>query len=334
LLAILIWLPVLRRRPAAHSRTAGIVGLGFFLCILVIGLFLAVQLKEGVQNLEGALGAPHRFLAPDLSAGQRASLALEQLGQISGYLHGYGGWAFLPVILLAALVPGSRWKLRLELFGTWLLYCVIISVAFRVLFSRYLLLSLPVLALLVALTFDDCQDKIRTIPRRARNSWFPLAFLLLLAICCVDFMYRDTLIAAQSPSRVLPARDAYQYLWGGPSGFGLREIADQLQKLDLTDDRKVICVTRGMGTGTHGAATLPLLLRHTPIRFVHLWLESDEDIQFVRDLPRRSRLVFFVDDGEFLNDRMLSRLEAQAKLLFEVKGTKGRPDYRLFEIVR
>jgi len=75
-------------------------------------------------------------------------------------------------------------------------------------------------------------------------------------------------------------------------------------------------------------------LRHSPIRFLHLWLESEEDIQVVRDLPRSSRVVFLVDEPGFPNDRVFSRLEAQSKLLFEVKGTPGRPDYRLFELVR
>ncbi len=333
-LAILLWFPVLRRRATAHSRAALLVGLGFLVCILVMGLFLAVQLKGGVQDFQAALATPERFLAPDLSVGQRASLALQQLGQVFDYLRGYNGWVFFPVVLLAAVVPGSRWKLRLELLATWLLSCVILAVAFRYLFSRYLLLTLPLMALLVALALDDCLPGVRTVPRRAKNTLAPLTFLLLLAICCLGFVYRDTLIAAQMPDRVLPARDAYQYLWGGPSGFGLREIAGELQNLDLTDDRKVICVTRGMGTGTHGAATLPLLLRHTPIRFVHVWLESDADVHIVRNLPSHSRVVFFVDDPQFLNDRMLARLEAESKLLFEVKGTTGRPDYRLFELVR
>ncbi|RPJ55239.1 MAG: phospholipid carrier-dependent glycosyltransferase [Acidobacteria bacterium] len=334
LLAVLLWLPVLRRRSGSTSRALLIVGLGFLTCIVIMSVFLAVQLREGAQDLEGALRAPHEFLAPDLSAGQRASLALDQLGQIFVYLHGYGGWTLLPVILLAALLPGSRWKLRLELLAAWLLFSVFLSIAFRFLFSRYLLLSIPALALLVALAFDDCLEKLRTGARRAKNTWIPLTVFLLLAICGVEFVYRDTLIAAQTLDRVLPARDAYQYAWGGPSGFGLPEIADQLKKLDLTDDRKVICVTRGMGTGTHGAATLPLLLRHSPIRFLHLWLESEEDIQVVRDLPRSSRVVFLVDEPGFPNDRVFSRLEAQSKLLFEVKGTPGRPDYRLFELVR
>ena len=334
LVAVLLWFPVLRRRATAHSRAALIVGLGFLVCILVMGVFLAVQLKGGVQDLQAALATPERFLAPDLSAGQRASLALQQLGQVFDYLRGYNGWVFLPLVLLAALVPGSRWKLRLELLATWLSSCVILAVAFRYLFSRYLLLTIPVLALLVALAFDDFLTGIRAVPRRARNTWVAFTVLALLAFCCLDFVYRDTLIAAQAPDRVLPSRDAYQYLWGGPSGFGLPEIAGELQKLELTDDRKVICVTRGMGTGTHGAATLPLLLRHTPIRFVHVWLESDADVQIVRMLPSGSRVVFFVDDPQFLNDRMLARLEAQSKLLFEVKGTTGRPDYRLIELVR
>ncbi len=333
LLAILVWLPVLRRRSPAHFRTVLIVGLGFLLCILMMGLFLAAQLSPNVHNLQAAFPVPHRFLAPELSVGERAGLALEQLGQIFGYFHGYNGWAFLPVVLLGALVPGGRRKVRFELLATWLLFCVVLSVAFRFLFSRYLLLSLPALALLVALTVDDCLEKITTIPRRVQ-AWAPFTFLMLAAICCAGFLYRDTRIAAQRLDRVLPTRDAYQYLWGAPSGFGLREVADQLQSLDLKDDRKVICVTRGMGTGTHGAATLPLLLRHTPIRFVHLWLKSDEDIQLVRDLPRRSRVVFFVDEPGFLNDEILSRLRAEQKVLFEVKGTTGRPDYRLFDLVR
>jgi len=334
LLAVLVWLPALRRRSGSTSRALLIVGLGFLTCIVIMSLFLAVQLREGVQNLEGALNAPHEFLAPDLSAAQRASLALDQLGQVFAYLHGYGGWAFLPLILLTALLPGSRWKLRLRLLAAWLLFSVILCVAFRFLFSRYLLLSLPALALLVALAFDDCLEKLRPGERRARNTWIPMTVFLLLAICGAEFVYRDTLIAAQMLDRVLPARDAYQYAWGGPSGFGLPKIADQLKKLDLTDDRKVICVTRGMGTGTHGAATLPLLLRHTPIRFVHVWLESEEDIQVVRDLPKSSRVVFFVDEPGVPNDRVLSRLEGQSKLLFEITGTPGRPDYRLVELVR
>jgi len=334
LLAILLWLPVLRRRSVSRSRALVLVGLGLLACVLVIGLFLAVQLKEGVQDFEGALGAPYRFLAPDLSAGQRASLALEQLGQIFGYLNGYHGWAFLAVILLAAIVPGSRWRLRLELLVAWLLSCLILAVAIRFLFSRYLLLTLPALSLLVALTFDDCLERIATRSRGWKRGWVPLTFLLLLGVCAADFVYRDALIAAQIPGRVLPARDAYQYLWGAPSGFGLREIAGELRKLDLEDDRKVVCVTRGMGTGTHGAATLPLLLRHTPIRFVHLWLQSEEDIRFVRNFSGRSRLVFFVDEAGFLDDRMLSRLGAHSTLLFEVKGTLGRPDYQLVEIIR
>ena len=334
LLAVLLWLPILWQQSARRSKAALIVGLGFLICILIAGLFLAVELRGGIRDLHASLGAPERFLAPGLSAGERASLALQQLGQVFGYLHGYDGWAFLPVVLLAGLIPGSRWRQRLQLLVTWLLSCVILAVALRFLFSRYLLLTLPLLAFLVALAFDDCVEKIRTAPRRLKNTWAPLTVLLLFAVCGGDFIYRDTLIAAQLPDLVLPARDAYQYLWGGPSGFGIRQIAGELRKLDLLDERKIICVTRGMGTGTHGAATLPLLLRHEPIRFVPLWLESDADIQIVRDLPGHSRVVFFVDDPQFLNDQALTRLDAKLKLLFEVKGTTGRPDYRLYELVR
>ncbi|MFB3904088.1 MAG: ArnT family glycosyltransferase [Acidobacteriota bacterium] len=333
LLAVLLWLPVLRRRTFSW-RSLLIVAVGFLVCLLVMGLFLAVELREGVENLEEALKAPNRFLALELSALQRAGLALDQLGQIFGYLNGYNGWVFLPVVLLAALAPGDRRRFRLELLGTWLLSCIILSVAFQFLFSRYLLMTLPAVALLVALAVDDCLKRIRTQRRWTGNTWFTLAVLWLLALCGADVVYRDTLIAAQLPERVLPARDAYQYLWGGPSGFGLREIADRLRKLDLSDERKVICVTRGMGTGTHGAATLLLLLRHEPIRFVHLWLRSEDDIQLVRSLPARSLVVFFVEEPDFLTDQTLSRLGGQLKLLLEVRGTSGRPDYRLFQLVR
>jgi 4-amino-4-deoxy-L-arabinose transferase-like glycosyltransferase len=333
-LAILLWFPILRRQSVRHSRAVLLAGLGLLVCVLITGLFLAVQLKEGERNLQAALSVPSRFLAPDLSAGQRAGLALRQLGEVFDYLRGYNGWAFFPVVLLAGFLPGSRWKLRLELLATWLLSCLILAAAFQFFFSRYLLLTLPVLALLVALVVDDCMATVRTTSRRIKNNWLPLTALLLLALCGLDFVYRDTLIAAQVFSRVLPARDAYQYLWGGPSGFGLREVADKLREVDLTDDRKVICVTRGMGTGTHGAATLPLLLRHAPIRFVHVWLKSNADIQLVRDLPKHSRVVVFVDDPQFLNRQVLAQLNAQPRLLFEIRGTTGRPDYRLFELVR
>jgi len=330
LLGILACFPVLRRRPGSHSRAVMTAVVGLLACILAMTLFLGAQLKGGL-NFEGALNAPQQFLAPDLTASQRLTLGFQQLGQILGYLHGYNGWVFLPAVVLAALGPGSRRRLRLELLATWLLSCVILAFAFRFLFSRYLLVTLPALGILVAVAFDDYFEK-------RRSDWktrvFPLTSLLLFAACAAVFVYSDALIATQSLRRVLPPRDAYQYLWGAPSGFGLREIAAQLRGLDLLGDRKVICVTRGMGTGTHGAATLPILLRHSPVRFVHVWLESDQDLEMIRRLPAEARVVFFVDDPGFLSDQVMTRLGARSKLLFEVKGTTGRPNYRLIELVR
>jgi len=334
-LGVAVWLPVLRRRFAGSGGWKGLLSvlLGATASVLVAGVFLVSELSQGSGNLQAAFQAPGRFLAIDLGIGQRAALALEQLAQIFQYLWGYNGWAFVAVLLFAAVLPGRRWRFRLELVAACCLYGVVLSVALRFLFSRYLLVMLPALALLVALAIEDCLDRMGGRVRPVKSAWPALVLLLVLTGCLAGFLYRDTRIAAQSLEGILPDRDAYQYVWGAPSGFGLREIADELARLETEDQRKLVCLTRGMGTGTHGAATLPLILRHRPVRFVHLWMQSEDDFRIVRGLSRQARVVVFEDEPGFVDERMKSGLEADLRLLSEVKGRVGRPDYRLYEVV-
>ncbi len=206
--ALLLSPPALRKRNTVRALIA----------ILLTGLVILAFVLQGFGVGQYVQKVPGSF----------AENSLTNLKRIADY-----GWTLLtpPGALLSilAIVNGIRQRRRISL---WLLAAALLVVlpylpVANNLYSRYLLPSLVPLSLLLGALL------VRWFEQGAR-SWQRA----LVALSAGWMIAVQLVMIVALPSAPLPADDMDQYVEDWPSGYGLRELADELHA--LSQDRRLL----------------------------------------------------------------------------------------------